>query len=70
MHKCPCVCVCVRVCDFSAAQGWVDSLRELLNVYLHPHAAHRRPPPSFDYSLVRPAGEPIKGFGGTSQGAV
>lgn len=49
-------------------EGWVLSLRELLNVYLHPHHSHRQPLPIFDYSLVRPAGSPIRGFGGTSQG--
>ena len=46
----------------------MDSVRELLNIYLHPHPKYRRPLPSFDYSLIRPAGSPIKGFGGTSQG--
>lgn len=56
--------------SFSActAQGWVDSVRELLNIYLHPHNSCRRQLPVFDYSLIRAAGSPIKGFGGTSQG--
>lgn len=44
-------------------EGWVESVRMLLNSYVHTHN-----PVEFDYSLVRPAGLPIKGFGGTSSG--
>jgi len=44
-------------------EGWVESLRLLLESYFHGTA-----PIIFDYSLIRPAGEPIKGFGGTSSG--
>jgi hypothetical protein len=49
-------------------EGWVQSLRLLLNVFLHPDPSHRRSLPVFDYSSIRTAGSPIKGFGGTSQG--
>ena len=44
-------------------EGWVDSLKLLLESYFHGTAAVK-----FDYSIVRPAGEPIKGFGGVSSG--
>jgi adenosylcobalamin-dependent ribonucleoside-triphosphate reductase len=44
-------------------EGWVESLKLLLESYFHGTA-----PVGFDYSLVRPAGEPIKGFGGVSSG--
>ncbi|KAF0692530.1 Aste57867_16399 [Aphanomyces stellatus] len=44
-------------------EGWVESLRMLLESYfLH------RPLPIFDYSQIRAAGLPIKGFGGISSG--
>jgi hypothetical protein len=43
--------------------GWVNSLRVLLDSYfLH------RSPVRFDYSLIRPAGAPIKRMGGTASG--
>ena len=44
-------------------EGWVESLRLLLESYFHATA-----PVTFDYTEVRPAGEPIKGFGGVSSG--
>ena len=44
-------------------EGWVESLRLLLESYFH-----NTPRVYFDYSLVRPTGEPIKGFGGVSSG--
>ena len=44
-------------------EGWVESLRLLLESYFHGQAEVK-----FDYSEVRPAGEPIKGFGGVSSG--
>ena len=44
-------------------EGWVESLRLLLESYFHGQA-----PVKFDYSLIRLAGEPIKGFGGVSSG--
>ena len=42
-------------------EGWVESLRLLLESYFHGFLLVE-----FDYSLVRPAGVPIKGFGGVS----
>ncbi|RLN80359.1 hypothetical protein BBJ28_00012612 [Nothophytophthora sp. Chile5] len=45
-------------------EGWVDSVKMLLEA----HFLHQ-PTPKFDYSLIRPAGVPIKGFGGISSGA-
>ena len=44
-------------------EGWVDSLRLLLESYFHGSQ-----PVEFDYSLIRPEGAPIKGFGGVSSG--
>lgn len=44
-------------------EGWVESLRVLLMAFFQ-----GTPLPQFDYSHIRPAGSPIKGFGGTSQG--
>jgi adenosylcobalamin-dependent ribonucleoside-triphosphate reductase len=45
-------------------EGWVDSVRMLLNSYLRPNQAIQE----FDYSLIRPLGAPIKGFGGVASG--
>mmetsp|Transcript_161 Transcript_161/g.256 ORF Transcript_161/g.256 Transcript_161/m.256 type:complete len:756 (+) Transcript_161:200-2467(+) len=45
-------------------EGWVNSLRCLLESYITPGQAEI----VFDYSRVRPAGTPIRGFGGTSSG--
>ena len=36
-------------------EGWVDSVRQLLEAYFH-----GKPRPAFDYSGIRPAGSPIK----------
>jgi adenosylcobalamin-dependent ribonucleoside-triphosphate reductase len=44
-------------------EGWVESLRLLLESYFHGTA-----PVGFDYNQIRDAGEPIKGFGGVSSG--
>jgi len=44
-------------------EGWVDSLKHLLNSYFYGYR-----PVEFDYSLIRLAGEPIRGFGGVSSG--
>jgi len=44
-------------------EGWVDSLKLLLESYFHGTA-----PVYFDYTKIRPVGEPIKGFGGVSSG--
>lgn len=44
-------------------EGWVEVLRIVLEAYALGDAL-----PKFDYSLVRPAGSPIRGFGGTASG--
>lgn len=44
-------------------EGWVESVRRLIRSYTH--QVH---PIRFDYSEIRPAGAPIRGFGGTSSG--
>ena len=44
-------------------EGWVESVRMLLESYFMGTA-----PLQFDYSLIRPAGEPIRGFGGVASG--
>jgi ribonucleoside-triphosphate reductase (thioredoxin) len=45
-------------------EGWVESEMALINAFTKPN----QPLPIFDYSLVREAGLPIKGFGGISSG--
>lgn len=45
-------------------EGWCESLDLKLRSFLLPN--HQ--PVSFDYSLIRPEGTPIKGFGGTAAG--
>jgi len=44
-------------------EGWVESLRLLLESYFHGTA-----PMEFDYNQIRPSGAPIHGFGGVSSG--
>lgn len=44
-------------------EGWVSSVEELVDAYLF-----ARPEPLFDYSLVRPEGALINGFGGVASG--
>lgn len=44
-------------------EGWVSSMALILAHYFED-----QPRPEFDYSLIRPAGEPIRGFGGTAAG--
>lgn len=46
-------------------EGWVESTAILINAYLKPDVKM----PIFDYSVIRPAGEPIKTFGGTAAGS-
>lgn len=46
-------------------EGWVDSVRKLIDVYLSEDGLDVR----FDYSKIRPEGSPINGFGGTASGA-
>lgn len=45
-------------------EGWVELIRHILECY----AGHRIWPNEIDYSKVRPAGEPIKSFGGVAAG--
>lgn len=44
-------------------QGWVESVQKLIESYEQGTATVQ-----FDYSLVRPAGQPIRGFGGVASG--
>lgn len=46
-------------------EGWVASLISLINSYLK----QDQNPVEFDYSQIRPAGTPIKTFGGTAAGS-
>ena len=45
-------------------EGWAESIRLLINSYLRTNKVI-----NFDYSEIRPYGEPIKGFGGTASGS-
>ena len=45
-------------------EGWVESTSALINSYLKPDTKT----PVFDYKEIRPAGVPIKTFGGTAAG--
>ena len=45
-------------------EGWVESVRYLLNSYLR----QNQPIQEFTYDLIRPLGAPIKGFGGVASG--
>ena len=45
-------------------ESWCESVEYLLTCFLNTNARF----PKFDYSLIRPAGLPIKGFGGISSG--
>lgn len=45
-------------------EGWVS----LLRIYLDAHVGRGAIPETIDYSKVRPAGEPIRGFGGVASG--
>lgn len=44
-------------------EGWVESVKLILESYFHGSKTI-----DFDYSLIRPEGVPIKGFGGLSSG--
>ena len=44
-------------------EGWVDALRMTLEAFILGTDF-----PAFDFSLIRPEGAPIKGFGGTASG--
>jgi len=50
-------------------EGWVMSLIKLMCAYIDSPKYGKNKFPKFDYSVIRPAGERIKGFGGTSSGA-
>ena len=54
--------VCYEIPD--TREGWVESLRILLNSYLRPNQQKQ----TFNYDVIRPLGAPIKGFGGVSSG--
>lgn len=45
-------------------EGWAEAVRLLIDSF----DGRSRTPVEFDYTLVRAAGEPIKGFGGTASG--
>ena len=45
-------------------EGWVEATRLLINSFLRPNQSIQE----IDYSQVRPAGAPIKGFGGVASG--
>jgi ribonucleotide reductase alpha subunit len=50
-------------------QGWVCSLEKLLHSYFcHHFGIGTASELTFDYSLIRPAGSPIRGFGGVASG--
>jgi len=49
-------------------EGWVDSLITLMCAYINSPKYGKTTFPIFDYSLIRPAGVPIKGFGGQASG--
>lgn len=49
-------------------EGWVDSLIALMCSYIDSKKYGRTKFPVFDYSLIRTAGVPIKGFGGQASG--
>lgn len=49
-------------------EGWASAIELLLRSYVPIDGEITNKFPLFDYSLVRPYGEPIKGFGGTSSG--
>lgn len=44
-------------------EGWVEGLKYMLNAFFE-----GGPLPSYDFSLVRPKGSPIRGFGGIASG--
>lgn len=44
-------------------EGWVQAVRVLLDAFFYGY-----PLPIFDYTHIRPAGQPINGFGGISSG--
>ncbi|KAJ1644089.1 hypothetical protein J3B02_002554 [Coemansia erecta] len=53
-------------CIPDTREGWVHSVRLLIDSYLDPGAHGKQY--QFDYSLLRPLGSPIRGFGGIASG--
>lgn len=53
--------VTIQIAD--SREGWVDSVGAIIK-----WGFGIGPKPDFDYSLIRPKGSPIKGFGGVSEG--
>lgn len=49
-------------------QGWSSAMELLLRAYIPVDGKITNPFPVFDFSAIRPYGEPIKGFGGTASG--
>ncbi|KAJ1801085.1 hypothetical protein LPJ59_000583 [Coemansia sp. RSA 2399] len=49
-------------------EGWVESVRLLIDSYLNTANNRLCLSYSFDYGAVRPAGQPIRGFGGVTSG--
>ncbi|KAJ1823190.1 hypothetical protein LPJ56_000152 [Coemansia sp. RSA 2599] len=56
----------VVYCIPDTREGWVESVRLLIDSFLDPGQSDKRY--VFDYSLVRPLGSPIRGFGGVASG--
>lgn len=49
-------------------EGWVHSLIKIMCAYIDSPKYGKNKFPKFDYSLIREAGKPIKGFGGLASG--
>ena len=49
-------------------EGWAHSIGLLVNAYVPNEDGYLCPPPIFDYSQIRPAGAPLKRFGGVCSG--
>lgn len=49
-------------------EGWTQSLIKLMCSYINSPLYGKNKFPEFDYSVIRPAGQPIKGFGGIASG--
>lgn len=50
-------------------EGWVHSLIKLLCAYIDSPRYGKNKFPVFDYTQIRPSGQPIKGFGGVASGS-
>ena len=50
-------------------EGWVNSLKHLLEAYIPGKDGETKKFPKFDYSKIRKKGTPIQGFGGTASGS-